>query len=299
MRKNNLFFCLSLSLFAFFVNMPLKAQELLQEQSIESQLEIPVANNFFYNLQKYTGLNFLFDFLTEKTMKTVIKLKTKASDISIDLQIYSAWDLLRKKAKSLAVKANELYVKDIPVESFELLTKDPIYFKKKKVVFPLRIDTKVRVDLNRISEILNSLPKWKKVFGELELPIPPFGSTKVTVTNVEIKINENGSIQSSLMLQSLVNPNSEPLEVQFTGNLVLREKKIIVDNLQSEVEGIFTKDSDIGMSFSKFLEDLINPIFNFHKYEKNGLTIYNVNLTFESSNLVLDINSRLVPKRND
>ena len=84
--------------------------------------------------------------------------------------------------------------------------------------------------------------------------------------------------------------------MQFTGNLALDGKKLIANNLETEIKDIFTKDSDIGIAFSEFLEDLINPIFNFGKYEKNGHTIDAVRLLFESNNIIFEIESRFLPE---
>ena len=78
-------------------------------------------------------------------------------------------------------------------------------------------------------------------------------------------------------------------------------ERLIISDLESEVEDIFTKNSDMGKSFSKFLEDLINPIFNFHKYQKKSLTIDTVKLSYEPNVLIVDIKLKLMPpvKKNE
>ena len=300
----NKFFYLLLFVFSFScliaVSSPPKAEELESEivdlTQKESEIKFKTANKFSYNLQKFTGLNFVIDKLTELSMKAVVKLKTKAKDVSVDLKTYSAWDLLRKKAKSLDIKVNESYVSGIPVEYFDIVTIDPIYIKRNRAVFPLRFNVLVKVNLNSVNNVLNNLPKWKKVFGEFDLYLPPFGTTKIAIYDLDIQINESGFVEGSAAAKSLVNPNSEPIKVRFTGNLALREKRVIIDNLESQIEDIFTKGSEIEKSFSEFLEELINPVFSFHKIEKNGLKIDNVNLFFGVNSLTLEINSRLLPE---
>lgn len=300
----NKFFYLLLFVFSFScliaVSSPLKAEELESEivdlTQKESEIKFKTANKFSYNLQRFTGLNFVIDKLTELSMKAVVKLKTKAKDVSVDLKTYSAWDLLRKKAKSLDIKINESYVSGIPIEYFDIVTVDPIYIKRNRAVFPLRFNVLVKVNLNSVNNVLNNLPKWKKVFEEFDLSIPPFGATKIAIYDLDIQINELGLVEGSARAKSLVNPNSGPIKVRFTGNLTLREKKVIIDNLESQIEDIFTKGSEVEKSFSKFLEDLINPVFSFHKVEKNGLKIDNVNLSFGVNSLTLEINSRLLPE---
>ena len=60
-----LFLCFSLLGYS-----PLNAQELREEV----KQEIPVVSGFLYGLQRYTGFNLFFDFLTETVVETIIKL---------------------------------------------------------------------------------------------------------------------------------------------------------------------------------------------------------------------------------
>jgi len=272
------------------------AEELKEAELNNPQAAISITSDFLYNLQKYTGFNCFIDFLAETTIKALLKLKTRAKEVSVDLKLYSAFDLFKKKARYLKIRAEKLFVKGVPIKEFVLVTNDPISFKKKRVAVPLGISTSLKVDLQNITEVLNNLPKWKEVFKELDLPIPPFGYTKISVSDIKIMISETGLVEAETKIKSLVNPDSEPLNMKFKGNLALADKKIVINNLESEVEDIFTKDSDVGMSFSQFLEDLINPVFSFHKIERNGLTIDKINLSFDKDNVSLEINSRLLPK---
>ena len=248
------------------------------------------------NIQKYLGLNLITDFLSESLIKGVIKIKTQAEKINVDLKIYSALDLILKKAKSLNINAEKLLVYDIPIENIKISVNDPVCFRKKRVLSVVRVISSVKVDLSKVNEVINNLPKWKEIFSRLELPIPPFGETEISINNISIKIDENGRIDAFAEVRSIVNPESELLQLQFTGNLALDGKKLIANNLETEIKDIFTKDSDIGIAFSEFLEDLINPIFNFGKYEKNGHTIDAVRLLFESNNIIFEIESRFLPE---
>lgn len=286
-KNKNLLIGICLSIISWNSAFPICAQETLSSTE----------NGVLYSLQKYTGLNYLVDFFVEIAIKALIKLKTRAKTVIVDLKPYSAWSLFRKKAKYLKIDAKDLFIKGVPLEQFLLVADDPIHFKKNRVLFPLRINTLIKVNLQSVTDVLNNLPKWKEIFRELELPLPPFGSTQISIGDINIKISDLGLIYAQASVMSLVNPDSESLKLEFTGNLTLKEKKIIVNNLESEIEDIFTKDSDIGMSFSIFLEDLINPIFNFGKYERNGLVIEKVNLSFGKDDITLKIDSRLLPEQ--
>ena len=126
------------------------------------------------NIQKYLGLNLITDFLSESLIKGVIKIKTQAEKINVDLKIYSALDLILKKAKSLNVNAEKLLVYDIPIENIKISVNDPVCFRKKRVLSVVRVISSVKVDLSKVNEVINNLPKWKEIFSRLELPIPPF-----------------------------------------------------------------------------------------------------------------------------
>jgi len=220
-----------------------------------------------------------------------VKLKTYAKDVNCDVEIYSGWDLLKKKVKSFHLDAKDLYIKNVPVEYLEVSIPGPIYFrknhkKKNKIVHPININSKVIVNPNSVIEILDNI----------DLPLPPFGSTKVLLQDLMVQIDENGFVQSTFDAISVVNPESEPLNGMFSGNIIVLDKKLLISNLQCEIEDIFTKDSEVSMSFCDAVADLINPVVNFHKYEKRGITIDNVDLTFPENKLVLKIDLMLSPE---
>ena len=295
------YFVLAVLLCTFCISLlPINAQELRQEINTSEQ-NIPVITGFLYRLQRYSGFNLFSNFLVEVVIKTIVKLKTHARDVNCNVEIYSGWDLIKKKAKSFHLDAKDLYIKNVPVEYFEVTAGDPIYFRKNKkkrnkIVFPISASSKVIVNPESVIEILDSMAKSKTNAHEIELPLPPFGSTKVLLKDLIVQIGENGFIQSTLNAVSVVNPDSEPLKAMFTGNIIISDKKLLVNNLQCEFEDIFTKDSDVSMSFCDAVSDLINPVVNFHKYEKGGITIDNVNLVFPENKLALEINLMLSPE---
>lgn len=280
------------SLFSPFFFLPSYAQDTLESQN---QTIPPTASKLSYTIQKYTGFNLIVDRVVESIIKILVKHKVHSRNVDIDLRIYSGLDLIQKKAEYLKLQASELSLEGIPIDYFSLETNSPIYFKKIKTnkkykniaQVPLNITTNIEINTSDINKALNEMPKWRKIFKDLDLPVPPFGTTKVELNNLDIMLDEHGLVRISSELKSLEDPQSEPLNLAFQGSLKIQNEKIIVDDLNCEVQDIFTKDSEIGKSFSVFLEDLINPIFNFHKYEKKGLTIKNVEMFFELNKLIL------------
>ncbi len=283
--------CLMLLASCFLPLCPVIAQDSLKTQN----QTVPTVSRFSYTIQKYMGFNFIVDRVVESIIKILVKHKVHSRNVDIDLRVYSGWDLIQKKAEYLKLQASKLSLEGIPIDYFSLETNSPIYFKKIKTnekqrniaQVPLDITANIEIHTSDINKALNEMPKWKKIFKDLDLPVPPFGTTKVELSNLDIMLDEHGLLRMSSELKSLENPQSEPLNLAFQGFLKIQNEKIIIDNLECEVQDIFTKDSEIGKSFSVFLEDLINPIFNFHKYEKKGLTIKHIEMFFELNKLIL------------
>ena len=277
--------------------LPLTAQEVREE----IKQEIPISGNISYNIQKYSGFNFFITSLVKTLVKTLVKLKTHANDINCKIEIFSGLDLLKRKLKSFSLDVKDLTVKNIPIEYFEVTTSDPIYFKRNlkkryRIIYPASIATKVIINPTSVIEIIDSMSNSNKQGKEVELPLPPLGSTKVLLKDLMIQVNESGFVQSAINAVSIINPDSEPLIAMFSGNLVIEDKKLLVSNLECEIEDIFTKDSDVSMAFCEAIGDLINPVVNFHKYEKRGITIDNVDLSFPKNKLLLKINLMLMPE---
>lgn len=299
------FFLVFILVFELFYSFAFSQEIIEQEFKVEDILQgdLKVSSGLTYNIQKYSGFNVLVDFIAESLIKAIFKLKTKAKNLNVDLGIYSGWNLIQKKAKSLKIEASELYLKDIPLSQFELTTFGPIYIKKFKVdskkenrvVFPVPVNLRIKINFEEVNNVINNLPKWQSVLKEVSLPIPPFGYTEIQISDLKIDVSENGKVHVKAFLKSLAVPDSEVLELQFIGELGIENERIIVYNLESEVEDIFTKDSEMGRAFSKMLEDLINPIFKLNKYEKKGITISKASLFYEERALGLDLNLILMP----
>ena len=262
---------------------------------------LPEEKGFIYSLQKFTGLNFLSCKFAEFAIKTGIKIKSKAKDVDIDLKIYSAWDLIKKRIKYLNVSASGLSIKKIPVSCFELTSFFPIFItknegKKYTVLFPVNLNGKIEINLDDVSEAIN---KNNSQLSEIELPIPPFGETKVLLKDINVSVDENGFIKTTLKVFSVVDPFSEPLDLLLTGNLVIRDKRLLVSDFMTVEKDIFTQDSDLEKAFSKAIEDLINPVINFHKYEKGGITIDSVDLSFFNNKIILKLSFRILPNNGN
>ena len=283
-------------LLVFSLLLPVSAQS-LQHSSI-----IPTVNNFFYGLQRYTGFNFFVDFVAEAFIRTYVKLKTKAKNVDVDLKIYSGWDLFKKKAQSLSLYAQELYIKGIPVETFKLTTNDPIYFKKNgkgknRSVIPLGLKLVVNIVPHNIIYGLSGISQSKdKAAVKVKLPIPPFGGTDILLQDIKIKLFKGGLVSATVNAVSLINPDSEPLEMEFLGKMILRDKKLLISELKSEAKDIFTADSDVSKAFCIAVEDLVNPVINFHKFERGGITINNIDYAFFKDRLFLQIDIILMPE---
>lgn len=295
---------ISLFLISFLItNLPSYSQELRggsREPSFKKSGKIS------YNIQKYTGLNFLSKKLAQLLIKATLKIKTKADNIDVNIKTYSTLDLLTKKAKSIEVKADELYVEGVPIKHFEINIGDPIYIKKTKSIqtgkkfyeagVEIPFYSQISVDLREINEVINNLPKWKKKLNRVEMPIPPFGKTLVNITDLMVKIDDSGLSNVSTSIKSLEKPDSENLKVNFTGRLALEGKKILIKDLENEIEGFFDRNSDISKAFNEVLERLINPVVNFDKFERKGLKINTVDMKFENNNINLFFNGKIYPQ---
>lgn len=267
-------------------------------------------NSFSYKIQKYSGFTLANKLLAEFISESYIRIKSKAKKVDIKIEPYSGVDLIRKKAKKITLKANEIRLKEIPIDSFYFETKNPITLGKDSrgkiwVQTPVNIKSICKIDLSDSETILDGFSEIKKVGKEkdstdieVELPLPPFGTTKLLIQDIDLKISLEGKANIIAYIRSAINPKEEPLKVEASGELVLDKKKIKIGNVKTSVQDIFTEDSEEGKQFSSFIEDLINPIFNFAKLEKKGITIDSVNLEFNKGYMIIKLDGLLNPRED-
>ena len=266
--------------------------------------DIPVSGKVSYNIQKYSGFNWVVDNVTEIIAGLVFKSKTKAKKVKVDIDIFSGLDLIQKKTRSVKVYAKDLLIKKVPIEHFELQTSEPVYFtksgRKYRVKFPLDLSIEFVLNPSNLFFAISDTKQEKqdKLNNSLEidLPLPPLGSTKILIKDIVLRISKNGRIYSELKAFSKINPEAEPLFILVEGDLVIKDKKLLLENLKSEIDGIFTKDSDVSTSFCQTLGDLLNPLINFNKYEKEGIKISKVEYMIEQEELNFNLGVSLFPK---
>lgn len=250
-------------------------------------------------VQKYTGFTLFTRIIAESILNKYISNKTQAEHANVDLKTYSGIDLIKRKLKSANFDGENLLLQNIPIETLEIALKDPISIKKIKkpngrvkydIEYPINGIAQAAINLNKTNEVINNLPKWKDRFNQINLPLPPFGSIKVKITDFNISVDDYGKANIECGLTSLDDPTSSPLKIRFTGDIKIDEKKVFIKNINSEIEDVFKEKSDLSNSFNKVLEDLINPIFDFSKYEKKGIKINTSELLFKDQkiNLMLD-----------
>lgn len=300
-RANRAYISFALSALSVLFALPTFSQEETIKLPVKELPLLKTATGVSYNIQKYSGFNFITEHLAEIVVRSYLRIKTKAKESKVNFEIFSGWDLIRKKVKSVELKSSNLVVGDIPLSYLEIKADGPIYIKKilnakkkkkNRFILPVNIKLKTIINLDKVNEVIINLPKWKKALKNLEVSIPPFGKTKVEITKLQINAKEDGLINVITTIRSLENTEAEPLNLTFTGKIILKEKKVSIENIDSQIDDIFTRDSELARSFNSFLEDLINPVFNFEKYEKKGLKIENVDFHYDKNNLIILIDAK-------
>lgn len=306
MKRNILIFLIFLTSLNPAFGLDLRSQELVHNldgyEPISAHEEtFNTSKGFPLLVQKYSGFNLVTKFFFERALRVYLKHQTKAESIKVRVESYSGIDLINRKAKSIDITAKDLIVEDIPVKYLKFKTTSPLYLEKRKskykVATPTYANIVVKVDLDKANQVINNLPKWRKLLDEIYLPIPPFGSAKIALSDLNINIDKEGNAKTNAVVKSLVNPESEDLKLDFSGRIVLSDKKIVVKDLQTEIDGLFTKESELSEAFNEVLEEIINPVIDFNKYQKKQLTIDNVKLDFGRNNLKLNFNLGIKPPR--
>ena len=240
----------------------------------------PISNCVTRGLQTITGMNFLASYAAESQIKKQL-LKIAQGDFDVNLDTYSAMDLVAGKFKGFDIKGKNVVINDTHISSIEAKSlcnfvyldynSNPI-----KPLAPLYVDVKGTITEADINKTLTSqkfqeeIAKIKFDFINTQINLVEFQNTKIHIGDNQIFINSD--IHFGMM------PFTVPLRLA-TG-LTAYKDKIRLTNFHA-VAG------DIG-PMGSFIQMLNPTILNLDNFVKNGANINIKSLNIKDNKIDID-----------
>lgn len=213
-------------------------------------------------IQKYTGLTWFVERILSATGVLAAK-GTIGGHTECKIRTWSFIDALKGKFKSVTVTIKGGSYRGIPLPELKFTNITPLHISKKgKVLTPVMVSVTGKADEKEISEALRS----KEVSSQLNflrLDLPGLGDQHLQVINPTVKL-EDGQVHITTDLITAGAPPETGISIDIKARPTLKEERFIV----LEDTKVDSKDIVEPEQFSRFAEDLLNPLVDFGRMDR-------------------------------
>lgn len=274
----------------------LTSQAALSEEAKEVPPPFHIAGKTSRSIQKYTGLTWLAQSGIGLSSTLAAKCALGGHP-KVKVKAYSLSDCLLGKFKSVSVDLKDCKYKKLPLANVQMSTSTPLQFrlfKTKKgeagVAAPVMVAVSGNVDEKEVSQALES-PEISSQLNFLRLNLPGLGDQHLQVLEPKVKL-ENGKvkIKTWLITADAAKETGVLLDISATPS-VEGQRFIMLKDTE-----VVSKDINDPEQFSKFSQNLLNPLLDFGKFDRKTHAFRLSKLDISEQKLQFAGNLLLVPK---
>jgi hypothetical protein len=273
--------------------LPAVSQSTGNKPPSSNTIPFPIANRFSVKVQRYTGINWLSELLASNLASLIVKLKV-GGKVRVAVKIYSFTDLLAGKIKSVKVSLSNSYYHGVPLGNVTFASTNPIwyrYFKSHKTQIGLQTPLLVQVNGSMTENLISKLLQDSRTpLKTAKLDLPGLGQQKVEFLEPQVNFRE-GKVH---IVSTLVTPGGAPgtgINVTITGTPYLSGNNVLVKDLV-----VSSTDIVDSAEFSKFVQDLVNPLVNLSRLDRRDHAFRLGNLSIDNNCMVFDGNLLVAPQ---
>ena len=213
-------------------------------------------------LQKFTGLTWFTDRVLSAGGGITARIVLGGSP-RCKVRSYSLTDALAGKFKFVEVRLKNCHYKELPLPDLKLSTSTPLHIGRKfAVVTPVMVQVSGEASEAQISGALQS-PKISSQLNFLRLDLPGLGDQHLQVVDPHIEI-ASGKIHIATNLITAGAAPETGIKLDILAKPILKNERFIV----LEETQVDSKDIVEPKKFSKFAEDLLNPLIDFGRFDR-------------------------------
>jgi hypothetical protein len=232
----------------------------------------PISNPISRGIQRIFGVNLLTTWAAEFAIKNQISKLIQKGSVKVNLQAYSAGDLLAGKVKGFEITGKNVVYNDIYVSSLKAQSLcDFTYFDYKKTPAmlnsPLFVKYNVEIKNNDFQKIFSS-DTIKEALQGIKIKVSNIDFGEVDFTDIKPTIdNEKINIKANLVYKRAIFVFKFPINLDTS--LKVKDDKIFLTNLKFASD---SKNNDL-----KFVTNSIElnniDVFDLKTVEKEGSDI--------------------------
>ncbi|MDR3617566.1 MAG: LmeA family phospholipid-binding protein [Candidatus Obscuribacterales bacterium] len=264
-------------------------------QNKNKPVPFALGSSFSRNIQKVTGVNFITGIMAGVIAQSVLHHKL-GGKIKVSVKTYSLTDLIAGKVKSVSIQSHGCHLHGVPLGDFSAHSNDPIWFDYRKggahaygLNNPVTLAVKAELNQKHVCRALAAEAVIKSMRG-LKLDLPGLGETQLQVLNPKVTMSQGLiNIHALLVTEGASADTGIDLEISATPKLV--GSKIMLENMH-----VTCPDIEDPQTFSKFAEDLFNPVVDFGRFDRSNFAFRLTSFELAHDKIIGDGCLLLVPK---
>ncbi|HEY9791837.1 MAG TPA: hypothetical protein V6D22_15640 [Candidatus Obscuribacterales bacterium] len=235
----------------------------------ESAPPFKVSTGLSHGFQKYTGLTWMSERAAGAATGAYLSLRTHGW-VSTKIRSYGLTDLLAGRFKSMDIRARGGKFHSVPFGNVHAVCSTPFqvhFFKRKDqragLAAPILVALDGDIDKAQLSRALRS-PKVTDGLRFLKFDLPGLGAQRLSLLDPHVELLDDKLKVDSYMVTAGA-PRESGIKVQVIGKVLLdRDRYLRLQDMEVQSSDIATPQY-----FGPFLEELLNPLVDFGRYDRN------------------------------
>jgi hypothetical protein len=255
-------------------------------------LPFPLSSSFSRGVQKVTGVTTVTQFVAGQVAQRVLQKKL-GGQVKVKVRTWSLTDLLSGKIKSMEIKLKSSQYKSVPLGKIVISSDTPLWLRYRRenndragLRTPILLKMKAHLTQDNVSDAL-AVQRVASSLRALKLDLPGLGEQQLQVLDPQVTMAENLiTVKATLVTAGASRDTGVDLTV--TGKPVLKgDDQIVLSDM-----AISCPDIVEPQKFARFVEDLLNPLINFHRFDRPNFALRLDSLTLADGGL--DANGRIL-----
>lgn len=216
--------------------------------------------------------------------------------VKVRMHLYGLTDLMAGKVKSVTIKGDDCSYKHVPLGQVKLSSATPIWFDWHKqngktvgLREPIYLAISGSLRQEDVCKALSSEAVTRSLRG-LRLDLPGLGDQQLEILEPKVSLQEKRITISSKMVTKGASADTG-IDMTISALPILNGSKILLTDMVVSCPDIMDPTS-----FSKFVQDLFNPIIDFGRYDRSDHAFRLSKFEIEKDRVVGDGNLLLVPR---
>jgi LmeA-like phospholipid-binding len=236
-------------------------------------ISFPISKPLSRNVQKFTGVTMISQFIAAQAAQHVLHKKL-GGHVKVRIRTWSLTDLIAGKVKSIDVKLKGCNYKGVPIGTAEISAHTPVWLrlrsegdKKAGLREPLMLTAKVDFASQDVSDAL-AINSVASTLRGLRLDLPGLGEQQLQVLSPRVNL-DSGKILVDATLVTAGAPKETGVVLHVVGTPALEgNDRVVLKDMQVNCPDIVEPEK-----FAAFVEQLLNPIVNFQRFDRSNFAM--------------------------